>query len=165
MALHATLLRQLLPSSYDTNGRVLAASITAEGAALDAAVTLADTLLTEADPKTTTSMLPEFERVFELLPLGSVANRQTALAIKMGQYGGQSRNYFAQMAERAGFVGTTVDEFAPATCNGTCNDALYSQVDKFCWRVNIPNIADSSALQAEIAMERPAHTNVIFRLF
>lgn len=68
---HSDLLKQLLPSSYDTTGRVLNAALQAEGNALDAAALLADQLLIEDDPRTAMQLVPDWERV-----LGSCARSQ-----------------------------------------------------------------------------------------
>jgi uncharacterized protein YmfQ (DUF2313 family) len=84
------------------------------------------------------------------------------------------------MAAKFGFTGATIDEFAPATCNSTCNDALYGEQDRFVWQMNLPSaggmfIANcnspcnaplgswgSGALENTIRTLRPAHTTVIF---
>jgi uncharacterized protein YmfQ (DUF2313 family) len=180
--MHAELLKRLLPEGvYDPNGPVLSVEITAEGNALDSAMQSADNLLREADPRSAYSTLDDWERCFNLSALSlSVEQRQAALSAKVFAHGGQSRPYFIAMAERFGFPGTTIAEFVPATCNSTCNDALYGEPDRFVWQMNLPSdggmfIANcnspcntplgswgSGAIENAIHTLRPAHTTVIF---
>lgn len=179
--MHAELLKRLLPLAYDLNGTVLSAELDAEGAALDTNLLNTDGIHEEVDPRTTYSLLGEWERVAGLSGLNlSAEQRQAALVAKLSAHGGQSRPYFIAMAERFGFPGATIDEFAPATCNNTCNDALYGEPDRFVWQMNLPSaggmfIANcnspcdtplgswgTGAVENAIRTLRPAHTTVIF---
>lgn len=146
----------------------------------------ADALVVEADPRTTTELLFDYERIFELPDTcvtidQTIEQRRVALHSKIISSGGQSRAYFIGIAEAMGYPGATIDEYAPMTCNDDCNDALYSDADRFAWTLNLPastggvfvmdcNSDCNSALQSwgDEALEcrinkfKPAHTSVIF---
>jgi len=145
------------------------------------------TLLEESDPRTTTEMLPDWERVLGLpddcmvsLPL-SINERRLIAWQRLTEIGGQSRAYFIELARRFGEPGATISEFRQMTCNDNCNDALYSQADEFVWRVNFPRPIDNvrlmncnddcndalqmfaaSLAECPITERKPAHTTVIF---
>jgi len=143
-------------------------------------------LINEADPRTTTEMLPEWERVAGLPDPcvtidQTIEQRRSALVSKLTMTGGQSRAYFIGIAESMGYPGTTIDEFALMTCNSDCNAALNSEADLFAWQLNLPastggvfymdcNSDCNSALQSwgDEALEcrinkfKPAHTSVLF---
>jgi uncharacterized protein YmfQ (DUF2313 family) len=145
-----------------------------------------DQLLDEADPRTTLELLPDWERVAWLpdpcvMIDQSVDQRRAALLSKLTATGGQSRAYFIALAESMGYAGATIDEYLPANCNGNCNDALYSEDDKYAWTLNLPlstggvfvancngNCNDAlqswgdEALECRINKYKPAHTSVIF---
>lgn len=163
--MHSELLKRLLPPvAYDLNGPVLSSEIEAEGLAMDAALANADTIHSEADPRSAYSLLADWERVAGLSGLNmSIGQRQAALSAKIAAHGGVSRAYFVSQAQSFGFPGATISEFKPATCNGTCNGAIYSEADRFAWRMNIPNGAGGSAtLQAAVRVDCPAHTVAVF---
>ncbi len=142
-------------------------------------------LLDEADPRTTSDLLTDWERVAGLpdtcLTAGqTVEQRRAALVSKLTSLGGQSRQYFIDMAATLGYPGATIDEFGLLTCNDDCNGALASQADRFVWRINLPssggaivatcNSTCNDALQAwgdeviecRINHFKPAHTTVLF---
>lgn len=144
-------------------------------------------LIEEADPRTTSELLEDWERVLGLpddcvagLDL-SINERRLIAWQRLTELGGQSRAYFIDLAARFGEPGVTITEFRQMTCNDTCNDALYSQADEFTWRVNFPHPAANvrpmncnddcnDALQmytpalaeCPITERKPAHTTVIF---
>lgn len=65
--MHADLLKLLLPpSSIDPNGPAIGAELSAEGSALDIAQWAADQILVEMDPRTTSALLADWERVYGL---------------------------------------------------------------------------------------------------
>lgn len=143
-------------------------------------------LLEQADPRRATSMLPDWERLLGLpdtcSPVGlQLADRQLMAFQRLTEDGGQSRPYFISQAERLGEPGVTITEFKPFTCNSSCNDALYTQADKFVWRVNIPRPAlsarffncnspcdaalqsyEPSVIECFFQKRKPGHTTVIF---
>lgn len=184
--IHAELLRRLLPpGAFDLSGINIGAELDAEGNALDTALASARNLLNEIDPGTAYSLLPDWERVTGLDALAgslnlSIDQRQKTVVSKWFKRSGSSIPYFIKLAEIFGFPGATVTEFAPMTCNDTCNDALLSEADRFCWQMNLPvgggmfiatcnsscNAALGSwgtgALEASIRTQRKAHTTVVF---
>lgn len=145
-----------------------------------------DDLINEADPRTTVELLLDWERVAELpdpcvTTEQSITQRQAALTSKLTMSGGQSRAYFISIAESMGYPGATIDEYLPANCNGNCNDALYSEDDKYVWTLNLPfstggvfvancngNCNDAlqswgdEALECRVRKNKPAHTSVLF---
>jgi uncharacterized protein YmfQ (DUF2313 family) len=102
-----------------------------------------DTLTTEADPRTTSQLLPDWEATCGLpdgcVPGGgSTAQRRNAVVGRLVATGGASRAYLIGLAAKFGYV-ITIDEPAPftfrvtsplasglvySTCNGTCDDQL-----------------------------------------
>jgi len=153
-----------------------------EPARLDARV---DALIDEADPRTTSELLPDWERVAGLPDPCvnqelTVEQRRAALVSKLTLVGGQSRQYYIDLAEQLGYPGATIDEYRPMTCNDDCNDALWSEADRFVWQLNLPsdggffeatcNSPCDSPLQSwgdeviecRISRYKPAHTTVLF---
>lgn len=188
MALIATdyeaLIESLMPKGPAWVDRTIRSAWAEELARLDARIWQ---LIEEADPRTTSELLADWERVLGLpddcmasLPLSLNERRRIAWQ-RLTELGGQSRAYFIELAARFGEPGVTITEFKQMTCNDTCNDALYSQADEFVWRVNFPHPAANvrpmncnddcnDALQmytaalaeCPITERKPAHTNVIF---
>lgn len=185
---HADLLKLLLPPiSIDPQGAALAAELAAEGAALDAADHASDGILREAGPRTTSELLADWERVAGLPDPCVVASgaeqtveqRRAALVAKLISLGGQSRQYYIDLAAALGYPGATIDEFRPFNCNDDCNDALWSQADRFAWKINLPSDGgvflmncnspcDSplgawgdDAIECRIQRLKPAHTTAL----
>lgn len=144
-----------------------------------------DELLNEADPRTTNELLPDWERVAGLpdpcvTEELSIEQRRAALVTKLTLLGGQSRAYFIAMSEALGYVDTTIDEYLPMTCNDDCNDALYSENDRYVWQINLKSdggifVANCQSpcdsplqswgdeiIECRINRYKPAHTTVIF---
>lgn len=183
---HAELLGRLLPpGAYDLTAPNISSELSAEGKALDDALVSADSLLNEIDPGTAYTTLPDWERVLGLAEIAALINlsieqRQAAASAKWFRRGGSSIPYFISQAAIFGFPGASVTEFAPMTCDDTCNDALYSEADRFCWQMNLPvnggmfiATCNSScntplgswgtgAVESAIRKQRKAHTTVIF---
>lgn len=145
----------------------------------------AQDLLNEADPRTTSELLADWERVAGLPDPcvtvdTNVDQRRAALVAKLTSLGGQSRQYFIDLAVSFGYSGVTIDEYRPMNCTDDCNDALVSQADRFVWTINLPSTsgvfvmncdsACNSALQAwgdqaiecRINRYKPGQTTVIF---
>ena len=104
-----------------------------------------DDLLNESIPVNVRELLTDWERVLALpdsctaaLNL-SIDQRRAAVGTKITSVGGQSRQFFIDLAASLGFPGATIDEFRPMTCNDTCNDAIFSLDDRYVWRINIPS--------------------------
>ena len=184
---HADLLKRLLPPvSIDPNGWAIDVELNAEGAALDAAQLSADQLLLEADPRTCSLTLPDWERTYGLpdrcvTVAQTIDQRRAALVSLVTMLGGQSRQFFIDLAGELGYLGATIDEYRPATCNDSCNSALWSDIDRFAWQINLPydsggvfiancnSACDSplaawgdEAVECRINRFKPAHTTAIF---
>lgn len=147
----------------------------------------ANGLIEEADPRTATELLPDWERVLGLpddcnkYAVLTVAQRRLLAAQRLTELGGQSAAYFIAMAATLGEPGVTVSEFRPMNCNDNCNSALGSDGDRFFWRVNIPHapanlrpincndncnramqVYTPSLAECPIEERKPAHTQVLF---
>jgi len=181
---YAALIEGLTPKGPAWQDDTLRGNWSVELARLDVRIWA---LLDEADPRTTTDLLTDWERVLGLpddcmaqLPL-SMNERRLIAWQRLTELGGQSRQYFIELAARFGEPGVTITEFRQMTCNDHCNDALYSQADEFVWRVNFPRPADTvrpmncsddcndalqmhslSLAECPITERKPAHTTVLF---
>lgn len=88
--------------------------ISQEFARIDARV---DDLLNEADPRTTYELIDDWERVAGLPEVGvtieqTLAQRRAALESKLTMQGGQSRQYFIDLAAQIGYTITIVEHHA-----------------------------------------------------
>ncbi len=185
--IHADLLKLLLPpSSLDPGAPALSAELLAEGNALDAAAATAELLLDEADPRTTSAFLTDWERVAGL-PDGCVlasgiaqssAQRRAALVARITMLGGQSAAYYIALAASLGYT-ITVTEFDLHDVDDSVEHPLTGAPWQFAWRVNAPlntigvlavtdTVADPLAwwgnelLECVINRLKPAHTHVLF---
>lgn len=145
-------------------------------------------LYDEADPRTTSQLLPDWERIAGLPDpvVGdvqqSLVERRAWLLMRLTSIGGQSRAYFIGLAASLG-VAITIDEFQPWGCGygETGRDQVSGDGSLwFCWRVNMPNpiiysfqvgasqIGDplgyvrTGIIEALFARYQPAHTTLIF---
>lgn len=102
-------------------------------------------LLNESIPGNARELLTDWERVLALPDSCTAAvdlsidQRRAAVRSKITSIGGQSRQFFIDLAASLGFPGATIDEFRPMTCNDTCNDVLNSADDRYVWRINLPS--------------------------
>lgn len=142
---HANLLKQLLPyRSYNAEGRVLSAQLSAEGAELDRVQAYADTLIAESDPRTCYVNIGDWERVAGLPDACSGADvlnieaRRARLFTKLSTKGGASVAWLIQAAAQMGYAGVTVDTFTMATCDGNCEQIVNSEEWLFTFQMNIP---------------------------
>lgn len=183
---HQYVLRALLPTgAYDPNAPNLNAELYADGKALDICMATANLLLDEMDPSTAQLSLYDWERNYGLpdhcvTVAQTVEQRKAALNSKVNSLGGQTAAHFIAVAESMGYVGVTITEFNVLTCNGNCNQAIYSQDALFVWQMNIPTAAGiflascnsdcntalqswgDGALECRINQIRPKHTTVLF---
>lgn len=184
---HAELLKRLLPPvSIDPNGSAIGIELKAEGCALDAAQVSADQLLLEADPRTCSLTLPDWERTYDLpdrcvTVAQTIDQRRAALVSLVTMLGGQSRPFFIALAAELGYPDSTIDEYRPMSCNDHCNSALWSEIDRFVWQINLPyttggvfnmscnstcdvplSVWGDEAVECRINRFKPAHTTAIF---
>lgn len=145
-------------------------------------------VLAQFDPRRATSLLPDWERLLAL-PDSCTAStnlttqdRQILAFAKLTEVGGQSKPYFIDLAARYGEDDVKIDYgFKPFTCNDVCSDMLFSEADRFVWRVAFQHPADNArAMNCEDACDmalqlytaslaecplnerKPAHTTLIF---
>jgi uncharacterized protein YmfQ (DUF2313 family) len=145
-----------------------------------------DDLLNEFIPGNAFELLADWERVLGL-PDSCTANinlsidqRRAAVGAKLAAIGGQSRQFFIDLAASLGYPGATIDEFRQMTCNDTCNDALNSLDDHYVWKINLPSSGGvftancnsdcnsalatwgNTLLECMISKRKAADTDVIF---
>jgi len=171
----------VLDKSVDSNLSKLLDAMAEEFARLDSRV---DVLISEADPRTATEMLGDWERELALpgdcAPLEpSLMGRRDAVHSKLTERGGQSRQYFIDIAARLGFT-ITITEFRPFVASSLAGEVISNGTDwMYTWQVNAPAatvrpfVAGSGAgealaswgnalLQCAISEDKPAHTHVNF---
>lgn len=141
-------------------------------------------LIEEADPRTTSEMLTDWERVLGL-PDACVGlavtlqERRAALLQKIIQLGGQSRQFFIDAAGALGFA-ITITEFPQFTAGAAAGDALSNGAWVFTWRSNGPAVTivafraglsaageplrnfGNQPLECTLTRLKPAHTLVQF---
>jgi len=183
---HAELLKRLLPpSSYDSNGPSLDVELTADGQALDLAMSRADHVLTEADPRTTSELLSDWERVLGLpdacAPLSAtVQERRNAVVARLTSIGGQRAAYYIGLAKPLGYA-VTISDYRPFRAGRSCaGDELTNEPWIHWWMVRAPETTTfdfkagvscagepvrswgAAPLECLIKRFKPAHTDVIF---
>jgi uncharacterized protein YmfQ (DUF2313 family) len=186
---HAELLKLLLPPvSYDASGEggaVLAATIEAEGAALDRAHVLASYVLEALTPWGADGLwLTDWERVLGLPDecaggLGqTIAERMAAAVAKVRERGGQSRDYFIGVAAALGYE-ITIEEFDAHSCVSACNQPIRHEDWRYALRVRAPETTvrwftcvsgcsdplaswGNALLECVLNRLKPAHTHLIF---
>ena len=183
-------LRALLPPGRvfrAEDGTVLASLLAAIGASFDKAQQRLQDLLEQSDPAKARTMLEDWERLLGLPDhcrpnddMG-MAERANIAAARLVEQGGQSRQYFIDLAADYGEPGATITEFRPANCNDHCNSPLWAQSARFTWQVTFPRSVISgrmahcndhcnsplqrwerSAAECPITERKPAHTEVVF---
>lgn len=143
-------------------------------------------LVEEADPRTTTELLADWERVAGLpdscvVAYGvtqTAAQRRDALVAKLTTIGGQSAAYYIALAARLGYT-ITITEHKTFTVRSKVNDPINDLPWRFTFTVNAPlntvrRFTVRSAvneplaawgnelLECVISRLKPAHTHVLF---
>ncbi len=140
-------------------------------------------LLEESDPRAATEMLSDWETTTGLPDACADAattmqERRAAVLAKLTSRGGQSRQFFIDLAKTLGFDGT-ITEFKAFTCETACEDPCCDEPWRFAWRINAPEttIHDVSCeepcedpirfwgndlLECAVSRLKPAHTHVLF---
>lgn len=144
----------------------------------------ANQLMDEADPRTTAELLPDWERVAGLPSIcmagisQTLAERRAALHAKITSRGGQSRQYFIDLAATLGYT-VTITEFRPWQVNHAVNLPLAGALWAFVWQINAAlntvqpytvvsavneplNAWGNERLECAIKQLKPAHTTVLF---
>lgn len=161
--IHAELLKRLMPPiAYDPNAPLLSAELDAEGAALDMAQASADSLLAESDPRFTSRLLPDFERVLDLpdtccstATISTITQRRARVAEKYYAKGGQSRPYFIELAARLGYTDVSITGFKQMTCADPCDSAVNGQDWSFAWQMNVGDYFAIHSMTCEDSCDSP----------
>jgi uncharacterized protein YmfQ (DUF2313 family) len=190
MITHADLLKLLLPPvAYDKTGITLSAELEAEGTQLDSFAAFVESLLEEIDPRTTTALLEDWERVYGLPDAcggpdaaASIEERRAYLVAKVAETGGLSKAYFERLAAVLGYQDTEISRYPLVTCASSCESAVRDDLRwRFAWRVNLPHEGDNysvfradstcttsvdfyltGVLECVFQRLKPAHTYVLF---
>lgn len=140
-------------------------------------------LVDEWDPRTTSEMLTDWERILGL-PDGctdqtsSIALRRAAVVARVAGIGGQTAAYFIKLAAAMGYT-ITITEFRPFRVNSAVNDPLCGTAWAYAWQVNAPlNTVrrmsvlgpvneplaswSNGVLECVLTRLKPAHTHVLF---
>lgn len=170
------------PRDIDSLTTKILESFAEEYARIDARI---EDLVDEADPRTTSELLPDWERVLGLpdpcVPAGQTfQQRRAAVVAKLTNTGGQSRDYFIALAAYLGFE-ITITEFTPFRVGSSAvGDPLCGSDWWYAWRVNAPattsiffRVGSSTVgeplqsfgnelLECVFNRLKPAHTTIIF---
>ncbi len=145
-----------------------------------------DGLLNEADPRTTSELLADWERVAGLPDLctgipETIAQRRELLVAKLTNVGGQSKQFYIDMAAKLGYA-ITITEFKRFRVTSRVNEQLTNADWSYAWRVNTAQdtvrkfkvtgrVNDPLAtwgnqpLECMITQLKPAHTHVQFAYY
>jgi uncharacterized protein YmfQ (DUF2313 family) len=140
-------------------------------------------LIAEADARTTSELLDDFESVVGLpdpcldLPT-STAERRRRVVQRLTYQGGQSAAFFIGLLAALGYPGATVTEYRPLRANGKCNASLNQGGWRHGWTVNVPASVDvkpmtctarcsdplatwgNPGLECLLSVHKPAHTRL-----
>ncbi len=142
-------------------------------------------MLREAYPLSSAELLEDWERVVGLPEpcVGTptdVQTRRQAVHEKLGRRGGQSRQYFIDLAAKYGFTITIAEYNTFRAGHSSAGDPVNGPQWRFAWRVNAPETTirtfkagqnsagdplrrwGNELLECLINRLKPAHTHVIF---
>jgi uncharacterized protein YmfQ (DUF2313 family) len=145
------------------------------------------TLIEETDPRTTVERLEDWERILGLpddavteIP-DSIGERQIAVATKLASRGGQSRQFYIDLAATLGYTITITEYKVCRADNFYAGDPCYGEGWANAWTVSLPLVAAPAAsfhagsyagekltnyekidIQKIIERAAPAHTTVLF---
>ena len=143
-------------------------------------------LIEEADPRSTTEMLDDWERNLDLpgdctAPAVTLQDRRNAVVQKLTLGGGQSIGFYKQIALALGYT-ITIEEFKPFICGlSRCGDEVgMSAADRNNWEVHVPDprttlfrvgesrcgdllgkIQRAEDLECVLSIMKPAHTRLL----
>jgi uncharacterized protein YmfQ (DUF2313 family) len=146
----------------------------------------ANNLLIDTFPSTTSGMLPEWEATLGLPDTCcttdsaiTIDQRRVRVAEKYASVGGQSRQYFINLAAHLGYTDVSISEFSPMTCESPCDRAVYGEDWRFVWQMNVGDYIaihnmtcedpcdsplrswQANELQCRVNQLKPAHTQVL----
>jgi uncharacterized protein YmfQ (DUF2313 family) len=109
-------------------------------------------LLDEADPRGTSELLEDWERVAGLPdpclgPAPTIAQRRARLVQQLTQTRGQSPAFFVAVAQQLGAATASVTEFREHDCEQSCEAPVHGPDWRFAWLLNLPSVpvTDSTA--------------------
>ncbi|MEZ2293104.1 YmfQ family protein [Variovorax sp. RCC_210] len=140
-------------------------------------------LIEEADARTTSELLVDFERVVGLPdpcldPPTSTAERRRRVVQRLTYQGGQSVAFFVGLLAALGYPGATVKEYRPFRAFSKCNASLNQGGWRYGWTVNVPASVNvkvmtcvarcndplaswgNPGLECLLAAHKPAHTRL-----
>ena len=124
----------------------------------------------EVDPRTTTELLPDWERVMALPDECTEADltleeRRLQIVQKLTERGSQNLAFYRSIAEQFGFE-VVVHDFRPFRAGSSrAGDALTNEEWRFYFEVSGHGMSESHSVatfQCTIKKLKPAHTEVIF---
>lgn len=155
----------LPPVSYDPEGKVLVAQLTAEGTVLGDALEGLEAIESAIFPSTAGDYITDWERTYNLTPAAGASQEERVRAVEaaMADLGGQSIPYFIRLAALFG-VPATIESFRePVVGQLNAGDPIYSGDWPFTWRMNAPLSAFTAvAMESRITDRRPGNTDVVF---
>src|SRR6516165_9324920 len=130
----------------------------------------ADLLEIESDPRLTTELLPDWERAWGLpdpcvKAPQSLQARRLALVMKMTMMGGQSRQFFIDVAKQLGYT-ISITEYLPYQCGisrvGDTRSALDNPQDPthYMWQLGPPEIRYYWTIHVDALGFKYFHTGV-----
>jgi len=169
MTTYGNVLRSLLPPgpawSAET-GSELMNLLDALGDSLAVVDARALALLEEFDPRTTTELLADWERVFGLpgtnpTPPATVAGRRLALWTRMLGYGDPAPAFFETLAATLGYLAIVTYARYPVHVSGSpCGAILYDRRWAFLWTMHRLAGALDASLTWLAGTVTPAHTQL-----
>jgi uncharacterized protein YmfQ (DUF2313 family) len=154
VAAYARQLKQLLPLGVAWNlesGSVLSKLLLGLADELARVDARGETLINEWDPRTTLELLEDWERVLGLpdgcllqLP-DAIGERQVLATQKAIAVGGQSRQFYIDLAATLGYV-VTITEFRPMRVGFHAGDRCLGTDWAHAWQVNLP-VSDAGAIR------------------
>lgn len=154
MAGHSELLALLLPPlSYAPTGTALRAELSAEGKALDAALTNADRTQGAITPFFAEQLLPDWERVCGITPPQGATYQQRlqVVQVKLAETGGLSIPYFTKLAASLGYV-ITIVELQPFRAGvNRAGDPLWVEDILWVWQVVVASQSRSYQFHAGLS--------------
>lgn len=122
-------------------------------------------LIDEVDPRSTTALLADWERVTGLTAGGlTTAQRRAAVLAQLRATGGQAPSYFVSVAASLGYT-VMIAEFRPHTVESDVDYPLWEGSAAFRWHVQAvasAGAATTEALETLLRTLAPAHTIVTF---
>jgi len=119
-------------------------------------------LVEEADPRTTTELLADWERVTALpMQPAAEADRRAAVVARLTESNELNEAAFLELAETVGHQ-VRIETYRPLTCVSACNAALSQGVWAFAWKMITESGSNQALLESLVQAARQGHTHVLF---